>query len=132
MIKVSTLLIFYHSFLSKFDFEGYMSFIMNIKKEVMQLLFLHVLKFDHNASQTAANINKAWCEGSPWDWRIWCFRRSFVMIRILKNKMVEMQVPLKIEFPARYLICHSRAKDISWEISHLLFQNKEISSQMSY
>ena len=49
---------------------------MNMKKEVMCLLYLssrlvvlllNEFKLGHNASQTAANINKTWGEGSTCD-----------------------------------------------------------------
>ena len=33
-----------------------------MKKEDLQLLFLHELKLGNNAAQTTANINKAWGE----------------------------------------------------------------------
>ena len=41
------------SLLSEFDFKGYMPLILNLKKEVMNLLFSH-FKLVHNASQIAA------------------------------------------------------------------------------
>ena len=34
-----------------------------MKKEDLQLLFLHEFKLGNNASQTAANISKSWGEG---------------------------------------------------------------------
>ena len=40
---------------------------MNMPKHDLCLLMLHEFKLGHNASETAANINKAWGDESPND-----------------------------------------------------------------
>ena len=55
MINVSSLLIFYHFF---------PNWILNMKKEVMHLLFLLEFKLSHNASQIANNIKSIGLYGS--------------------------------------------------------------------
>ncbi|XP_029636835.1 histone-lysine N-methyltransferase SETMAR-like [Octopus sinensis] len=47
-----------------------------MKQEEMRLLFLHEFKLGHNASLTAANINRAWAEGSTSDHTVrWWFEK---------------------------------------------------------
>ena len=53
----------------------------------MHLHFLHDFKLGHNASQTAANINRAWGEGSTNDWTEWYWFLKFCSVNInLKNQ----------------------------------------------
>ena len=40
---------------------------MNMQKRELRLLMLHEFKLGHNASETSANINRAWGEGSTSD-----------------------------------------------------------------
>ena len=49
-----------------------------MKKEDLRLPFLHKFKLGNNASQTAANINKAWGEGITSDRTV---RRRFQKFR---------------------------------------------------
>ena len=47
---------------------------LNTTKHDLRLIILHKFKFWPNASETAANNNRAWLDGSKSDWRV---RRCF-------------------------------------------------------
>lgn len=88
-IKLSSLWIIYWS-LSEFKLKHYLPIHVEQEKKEVRLLFFHKFMLSHNASQIAADINRAWGEWFNWDRKVdGRFGSSAVGIWGLKIKVEE-------------------------------------------
>ena len=94
---------------------------MNISQREIRLPILHEFKLWHNTSETSANINRAWGDGSTNDGQYeGGSRNSVVEMRALKMKKVEVGHAVLTMNNCRHLLSKIHVKVSGEWLRHLL------------